>query len=195
MHRLTDPELVVLVARSDTDALAELYARHGATAYAIALRVTRDAHLAEDVTQEAFITVWRRAGAFDPRRARPSSWLLSIAHHRAVDVARREQVRRTEPSEALIHARAATNVPREVWLEIQAEEVRGALAALTDLQREVIHLSYFEGCTQSELARRLDTPIGTIKSRTHVALRRLHEQLDRRGVTLEDTWRLPSRTI
>jgi RNA polymerase sigma-70 factor (ECF subfamily) len=188
----SDMDLMALIASGDPDALVQFYDRHGRTAYAFAYRVTRDSHLAEDVTQEAFLTVWRRAGEFDPRRARPSSWLMSITHHRAVDVARRERVRRTESADTLDSVRADTNVPREAWLAIQAIDVRDALAALTECQRQVIEMCYFQGFTQSELARHLGLPIGTIKSRTHAALRSLHKQLERRGVTLEEIWSLPS---
>jgi RNA polymerase sigma factor (sigma-70 family) len=185
---ISDPGLIALVARGDRDAFAELYDRYGKTAYGLAFRVTRDAQLAEEVVQEAFLTVWRQASRFDARRAKPSTWLLSIAHHKAVDIVRREQVRRTEPSEGLEEAPDSTNVPHEAWLGLQHVQVREALASLPDPQREVIELSYFEGYSQSELAVRLGQPLGTIKSRTHAALTRLRAQLEERGITTENPW-------
>ena len=114
---LSDPGLIALVARGDRDAFAELYDRYGKTAYALAYRVTRDAQLAEEVVQEAFLTVWRQAARFDGRRAKPSTWLLTITHHKAVDVVRREQLRRTEPAEGMedtpdVDERAARGLAR-----------------------------------------------------------------------------------
>ena len=126
---LSDPGLIALVARGDRDAFAELYDRYGKTAYALAYRVTRDAQLAEEVVQEAFLTVWRQASRFDGRRAKPSTWLLTITHHKAVDVVRREQLRRTEPAEGMEDAPDSTNVPHEAWLGLQHDQVREALAA------------------------------------------------------------------
>jgi RNA polymerase sigma factor (sigma-70 family) len=189
---LSDPGLIALVARGDRDAFAALYDRYGKTAYGLAHRVTRDPQLAEEVVQEAFLTVWRQAARFDARRAKPSTWLLSITHHKAVDVVRREQLRRTETSEGLEDRADSTNVPREAWLGLQHDQVREALASLPDPQREVIELSYFEGYSQSELARRLGEPLGTIKSRTHTALTRLRAQLEERGITTENPWSIES---
>jgi RNA polymerase sigma factor (sigma-70 family) len=185
---LSDPGLIALIARGDRDAFAELYDRYGKTAYGLAYRVTRDAQLAEEVVQEAFLTVWRQAGRFDARRAKPSTWLLTIIHHKAVDVVRREQLRRTEPAEGLEERPDTTDVAREAWLVLQHEQVQEALASLPDPQREVIELSYYEGFSQSELAARLGEPLGTIKSRTHTALARLRAQLEQRGITTENPW-------
>jgi RNA polymerase sigma factor (sigma-70 family) len=187
MH-ISDPGLIALIARGDRDAFAELYDRYGKTAYGLAYRVTRDSGLAEEVVQEAFLTIWRQAARFDARRAKPSTWLLSITHHKAVDVVRREQLRRTEPDEGMEEAPDSVDVPREAWLGLQLDQVREALATLPDPQREVIELSYFEGYSQSELARRLGEPLGTIKSRTHTALTRLRAQLEERGITTENPW-------
>jgi RNA polymerase sigma factor (sigma-70 family) len=185
---LSDPGLIALIARGDRDAFGELYDRYGKTAYGLAHRVTRDAQLAEEVVQEAFLTVWRQASRFDARRAKPSTWLLTIIHHKAVDVVRREQLRRTEPAEGLEEKPDSTDVPREAWLVLQHAQVQEALASLPDPQREVIELSYYEGFSQSELAARLGEPLGTIKSRTHTALTRLRAQLEQRGITTENPW-------
>ena len=179
MH-ISDPGLIALVARGDRDAFAELYDRYGKTAYGLAYRVTRDGGLAEEVVQEAFLTVWRQAARFDARRAKPSTWLLSITHHKAVDVVRREQLRRTEPAEGMEDTPDSVDVAREAWLGLQHDQVREALAALPDPQREV------------ELARRLGEPLGTIKSRTHTALMRLRVQLEERGITTENPWSIES---
>src|ERR687885_1587461 len=100
LEHLSDEALVALVARSDDTALAELYDRFGRAAYGLALRVLRDAALAQDAVQEAFLTAWRTAPGFDPQRASASTWLLTLVHRRAVDVVRREERRRGEPLEA-----------------------------------------------------------------------------------------------
>ena len=96
---LSDEALVALVARSDENALAELYDRHGRVAFGLALRVLRDRNLAEDAVQEAFLAVWRTAGSFMPERAKASTWILMLVHRRAVDAVRREERRTTEPLE------------------------------------------------------------------------------------------------
>ncbi|MEO9177185.1 MAG: sigma-70 family RNA polymerase sigma factor, partial [Gaiellales bacterium] len=118
--RRTDAGLVALIAHGHRDAFAELYDRYGKIAFGLAFRVTRDHQLAEEVVQEAFLGVWRQAARFDATRAKPSTWLLTIVHHRSVDVVRREQRRRTEPADELGDVADTTNVPHEAWLGIQS---------------------------------------------------------------------------
>src|SRR5437016_12174134 len=96
-----DEALLALVARGDEDALAELYDRYSRVAYGLALRIVRDPALAEDAVQEAFLTVWRTAGKFTAERAKPSTWILTLAHRRAVDVVRREERRRAAPLDSI----------------------------------------------------------------------------------------------
>jgi RNA polymerase sigma factor (sigma-70 family) len=173
---LSDEALVALVARGEEDALAALYDRFGRTAYGLALRVVRDAELAEDVVQEAFLSLWRTAGRFVPERARAGTWLLTLVHRRAVDLVRREERRRADPIESAPDAAdaAAEEAP---WLRLERERVRAALASLPDAQREAIELAYYGGFTQAELADRLGQPLGTIKSRMFAGLARLGELL------------------
>ena len=173
---LSDEALVALVARGEEDALAALYDRFGRTAYGLALRVVRDAELAEDVVQEAFLSLWRSAGRFVPERSRAGTWLLTLVHRRAVDLVRREERRRAEPIESAPEAAdaAAEEAP---WLRLERERVRAALASLPDAQREAIELAYYGGFTQAELADRLGQPLGTIKSRMFAGLARLGELL------------------
>src|SRR4051794_25008193 len=174
---LSDEALVALAARSDEDALAELYARYGRVAYGLAYRVLRDAALAEDAVQEAFLDVWRQADRFVPERARASTWLLTFVHRRAVDVVRREERRRAEP---LHDAPEAVGESTEdvAWLRLERERVQAARRQLSDVQREALELAYYGGFTQSELAERLGEPIGTIKSRMFTGLSRLRELLE-----------------
>jgi DNA-directed RNA polymerase specialized sigma24 family protein len=151
---LSDEAVVALVARSEGEALAELYDRFGRVAYGLALRVLRDEKLAEDAVQEAFVAAWRNADRFMPERAKASTWVLTLVHRRAVDLVRREDRRRAEP------------LPEGA-----------ALRQLPDQQREALELAYYGGFTQSELAERLGQPIGTIKSRMFAGLTRLRELL------------------
>jgi RNA polymerase sigma factor (sigma-70 family) len=174
---LSDEALVALVARSDETALAELYDRIGGTAYGLAYRVLRDEALAEDAVQEAFLGLWRTAASFIPERAKASTWLLTLVHRRAVDLVRREQLRRGDPLEDAPEP-VSESAEDDAWLRLERERVQGALAQLPDQQREAIELAYYGGFTQSELAERLGQPLGTIKSRMFAGLARLRELLD-----------------
>ena len=178
--QLSDEALLAEVARSDEAALAELYDRFGRPAYGLALRVLRDASLAEDAVQDAFLQVWRSAGTFDPGRAKASTWLLTFVHRRAVDLVRREERRRTEPTAS---APEPTEPGADEGAEIRSrrEIVQEALRRLPPEQREAIELAYYGGLTQSELAERLDQPLGTIKSRMFSGLQRLQALLVEAG--------------
>src|SRR2546430_7087478 len=170
---LSDEAVVALVARSDEQALAELYDRFGRVAYGLALRVLRDEALAEDAVQEGFLTAWRRADTFMPERAKASTWLLTLVHRRAVDLVRRENRRRAEPIEKAGDRPGDGPADDLVWLRYERERVQAALRQLPDQQREALELAYYGGFTQSELAERLGQPIGTIKSRMFTGLARL----------------------
>ena len=176
LAHLSDEALVALVARSDETALAELYDRFGRVAYGLALRIVRDPSLAEDVVQEAFLSVWRSAGRFVAERAKASTWLLTLVHRRAVDLVRREEPRRAEPLDDAPQAIAGAT-DDEAWLRLLRAQVQEALRRLPDQQREALELAYYGGFTQTELADRLGLPLGTIKSRMFSGLSRLRELL------------------
>ena len=178
---LSDEALVALVARGDEDALAELYDRVGRIAYGIAYRVLRDERLAEDAVQDAFLAVWRSAATFRAERAKARTWIVTLAHRRAVDVVRREERRRAEPLDVAERQEPADpggSAEDEAWLGFERTRVQQALRALPDTQREAIELAYYGGYSQSELAERLGLPLGTIKSRMFAGLARLREVLD-----------------
>jgi len=181
LAHLSDEALVLLAARSEQSALAELYDRYGRPAYGLALRVLRDDTLAEDAVQEAFMSLWRTAPRFVPERGKASTWILTLVHRKAVDIVRREQVRRTD---ALVEDAGdqANAADEEAWLRLQRERVQNALRQLPDQQREAIELAYYGGFTQSELAERLGQPLGTIKSRMFAGLARLRELLEEPGI-------------
>jgi RNA polymerase sigma-70 factor (ECF subfamily) len=178
-----DEALLALAAREDEGALAALYDRYSRVAYGLALRVVRDPVLAEDAVQEAFLTVWRTAAAFRSDRAKPSTWILTLVHRRAVDVVRREERRRAAPLEPGDQPDAhGLATDEEIELTDRRRLVQEALRQLPDEQREALELAYYGGLTQSELAERLSVPLGTIKSRMFTGLRRLRDLLSEAGL-------------
>ena len=186
--QLSDEALLAAVAGSDEEALGELYDRFGRVAYGLALRILRDAALAEDAVQEAFLQVWRGADGYRPERAKASTWVLTFVHRRAVDLVRREERRRAEPlAEEASVAEAAEPTEEAAWLRFERERVQAALKQLPDNQREALELAYYGGFSQSELAERLGVPLGTIKSRMFAGLARLRELLD--DSTQEGSWK------
>jgi RNA polymerase sigma factor (sigma-70 family) len=185
LAHLSDEALVVLAARSEESALAELYDRYGRAAYGLALRVLRDPTLAEDAVQEAFLTLWRTASRFVPERSKASTWILTLVHRRAVDAVRREQRRRADSLERATEP-SVEGADEDAWLRLQRERVQEALRKLPDAQREALELAYYGGLSQSELAERLGQPLGTIKSRMFGGLSRLRELLEEPGT--ERSW-------
>ena len=185
LAHLSDEALVLLAARSEQTALAELYDRYGRLAYGLAVRVLRDEALAEDAVHEAFLAVWRAAPRFVPERGRASTWILTLVHRRAVDLVRREERRRADSlAAAPEHGGAAAD--EDVVLRLQRQRVQQALGLLPDPQREALELAYYGGFTQSELAERLGQPLGTIKSRMFAGLTRMRELLGEPG--MEMSW-------
>ena len=174
--RRTDEQVLEAVGRGDDDALGVLYDRFGRVAYGLAFRILRDQSLAEDAVQEAFLAVWRSADAYKRERAKPSTWILTVVHRRAVDLVRREERRRGEPLEA---APEPTSQPadEDASLRDQRVAVQAALSELPGDQRQALELAYYGGLTQSQLAERLGVPLGTIKSRMFAGLGRLRELL------------------
>ena len=163
-RRLSDEVLVVLAARSEELALAELYGRYGAIAYGLARRILGDPSLAEDAVQEGFLAVWCSAARFVPERGQARTWILTLVHHRAVDLVRGGRGRERHPLELAAHG-AEDPGDEAMSLIEERERVRGALRRLPQEFREPLVLAYYEGMTQRELAERLGQPLGTIKSR------------------------------
>jgi RNA polymerase sigma-70 factor (ECF subfamily) len=141
-------------------------------AYSIALRITADAALAEDVVQDAFLGAWRNAARYAESRASVKTWLLAIVHHRAVDAVRRRRPTVDLPEREDVPPPQLT-LP-DLWAEVSGrldvEAVQDALGSLSDVQREAIELAYFGGLTQQEIAVRTNTPLGTVKSRMRLGL-------------------------
>jgi RNA polymerase sigma-70 factor (ECF subfamily) len=169
-----DEELMRRVAEGDDRALSLLYERYSRPVYATGIRALGDASLAEELVQDAFMNVWRAAGSFDPGRASFATWLYRITRNRAVDLDRRRQARPLSAGEEPL--RSVTGGP-EPEGGVDGWDVARALSRIPDEHREVLTLAYFEGLSQREISRRTGIPLGTIKSRTTVALKRLHRSL------------------
>jgi RNA polymerase sigma-70 factor, ECF subfamily len=172
----TDEQVLEAVGRGDDDALGELYDRFGRLAFRLAFRILRDRALAEDAVQEAFLAVWRSADAYKRERAKPSTWILTVVHRRAVDIVRREQSRRGEPLEVAPEPESGP-ADDDAVLRDRRAAVQAALTELPGEQRQALELAYYGGLTQSELAERLGVPLGTVKSRMFAGLGRLRELL------------------
>jgi RNA polymerase sigma-70 factor (ECF subfamily) len=173
-----DAELVARVATGDAEALREAYERHGAIVFGAAMRLLGDHQLAEECTQDVFLTLWREAGRFDAGRGtRLSTWLYAIARNRAIALDRR---RRARPATPVAEAPVADTAPDPAELVLRADEqqrVAEALGELPDEQLEVVRLAYFDGLTQDAIASRLGVPLGTVKGRARLALDRLRRAL------------------
>jgi RNA polymerase sigma-70 factor (ECF subfamily) len=174
----SDAALVVAIGRWREDALAEAYRRHGGAVYALARRVVRDTGLAEEVVQEVFVRLWTTPDRFDPDRGSLRSWLLAQAHGRTIDRLRSDSARRLrEERDAQLTADAGYDVEREAWDLAVADRVNDVMGELPDGERRAIELAYFDGYTYREVAKILDTPEGTIKSRIRSGLKRMRTDL------------------
>jgi len=169
-----DEELVRWVAGGDERALSELYDRYSRPVYATGVRLLGDAHLAEELVQDAFTNVWQGAASFDPRRASFATWLYSITRNRAVDLARRRRARPQSAGEEPL--RMVPGGP-EPEASVDGWDLARALSHIPEEHREVLILAYFEGFSQREISHLTGLPLGTIKSRTTAALKRLHRSL------------------
>lgn len=186
---LDDAALMELVGKSDHEALAVLYKRHGATCYRVARRITANETLAEDAVQEVFTGLWRDPSRYLPGHGSVRTWLLSLSHHKAVDFVRRETAQqRRQNAEAAERALdpPARGPAEEALAGIRAEQVRSALAELPETQRHALTLAYFGGYTQREIANLTGVPLGTVKTRMFAAMRRLHLRLSDHGDLAEE---------
>ncbi len=164
------------MAGGDQAALAGLFQEHGGAVKSVAFRVTRDEALAEDVVQDTFVGLWRAPEKYDASRGSMRTFLLTIAHRRAVDIVRSEVARsrrETRPPDPDLF-----DLENEVITRRMSEEVRAALAGLAREEREAISLAYFDGLSYVQVARRLDAPEGTVKSRIRSGMRKLASSLE-----------------
>lgn len=173
-----DVELLRAVAARDEQALAELYDRYRVILFGLTLRILNSRAEAEDVLQEVLMQVWRRASDFDPARGKPFTWLVTLTRSRAIDRLRQIGARdRLAESAAEIAPEEASDAATDTLHAEQREIVKRALAQLPEEQRRTLLLAYYEGLTQSEIAAKLETPLGTIKTRMRTGMMKLRELL------------------
>jgi RNA polymerase sigma-70 factor, ECF subfamily len=180
-ERLADEELMPLVGRKDPGAFAVLYDRHGGAAYSLSYRIVGDRAAAEEVTQEAFISVWRSGARFDPTRGSVRSWLLSVVRNRAIDFLRSRAGKAPKLSfddDSVLEQRPAEErTDEEAMRRETAAELRGAIGKLPGEQSKVIELAYFGGFSHSEISRMLNLPMGTVKGRMRLGLEKIRGDL------------------
>jgi RNA polymerase sigma-70 factor (ECF subfamily) len=179
---LEDGALMAAIARGDEGAFAELYDRMSRVVYGVVRKVVRDPSQSDEVTQEVFVEVWRTATRFAADRGSVQTWVLTMAHRRAIDRVRSEQASR-DRTERVGHrdrVRPFDEVSEHVQTRFEHQQVRAALEHLTDLQREAIELAFYGGHTYREVAELLDAPLGTVKTRMRDGLIRLRDAM---GVT------------
>jgi RNA polymerase sigma factor (sigma-70 family) len=188
-----DSQLVALVAEGDPAALEALYDRYGVAAYSLARLILTDRRLADDVVREVFLSLWRDARRFDPSRGTVGTYLLSITHHRSVDVLRKEENlhRRRGHEEALaLQPDRKVDLAEAVEAAERRARVRAALAGLPEAQREALLLAYFGGYTQREVASLVGVPLGTVKTRMAAGMRKLKDSLRETGQQEQFPWTL-----
>jgi RNA polymerase sigma-70 factor (ECF subfamily) len=174
-----DSTLLRAMQQGDEPSVAVLYDRYGGIAYGLAYRITSDGTLAEDVVQEAFVSVWKQCGRFDPSRGKVRSWLLTIVHHKAVDAVRRRAGRSeralAEGPDEFIDTKGRPDELAEMTMDAAA--VREAVRLIPGEQRQTVTMAYFEGLTHVEIAERMKVPLGTVKSRLRIGLEKMREYL------------------
>jgi RNA polymerase sigma-70 factor (ECF subfamily) len=176
-----DEDLISLVHhKRDPEAFATLYDRHSRTAYSLAYRMMGERQAAEDLVQDAFLKLWRSAARYRPERGSVRSWLLSIVHNRGIDQLRSSASRRRtqEKVEASAPRVQPSEAFKESWRNAQREQIREALKGLPEEQLKVLELAYFSGYTHVEIAGLLDLPLGTVKGRMRLGLKKIKHYFD-----------------
>ena len=184
IQALADEELMLLVQGADPRAFEVLYDRHGGAAFSLAYRMVGNRTAAEDIVQEAFLSIWRSRIRFQRERGSVRTWVLGIVHHRAIDALRRNLVheRRRASAEGIeerFEAKELTDV--EAARREEAHTLRAALENLPDDQSRVIELAYFGGFTHTQIAEILEQPVGTIKGRMRLGLEKMRRTLEGAG--------------
>ena len=182
-EEVPDHQLLHHIALVEEGALEALYVRYATSVYSLAMFMLRQQPLAEEVTQDVFLNIWLKAATYKSDRGEPKAWIMSIAHHRIVDVIRSR--RRTPPIsdpgefDALERlASSGVSVEEEVERNLDRDRIVKALTGLPEAQKQVIILAYFEGYSQSEMAEKLQQPLGTVKTRVRLAMQKLRAILE-----------------
>jgi RNA polymerase sigma-70 factor (ECF subfamily) len=184
-----DEDLVNLLRRRDVRALETLYRRHGRAVYSLSLKMLGEGATAEEVVQECFLKLWRQPERYQPERGKLLSWLLGVTHHRAVDQLRRRRLeqRHTVNGEIDPGAAGLGDPEQHAWGHFQVEAIGRALADLPPNQRLVLELGYLRGMTQTEIAAYLGEPLGTIKTRTRLAMQKLRAMPELVALTTDES--------
>jgi RNA polymerase sigma-70 factor, ECF subfamily len=181
---LADEDLLSLVVEGDAEAFATLYDRHARAAYSLAFRMMGEKQAAEDLLQDALLKAWRGATSYRPERGSVRTWVLSIVHNRGIDQLRSLASRRR--TQERVEADAPRSQPSEAfseaWRNSQRDRVREALGALPPEQLKVLELAYFSGYTHEEIADLLGLPLGTVKGRMRLGLKKLRDHFEARGI-------------
>lgn len=174
-----DGDLFHRIALREPEGLSRLYDRYGGVAFALAFRILQDRSAAEDVVQEAFLSVWRRAHTFDAKRGTARTWLLTVVHHQAINHLRAVRSRGGAAADidAITSLASGEDTEAAVAVGMEGERVRTALATLPPDQRQVVALAYFGGLSHREIAVRIARPLGTVKGRMRLGLDRLRDAL------------------
>lgn len=186
-NELSDEALLHAIAGGAVWAMDSLYQRYSRILYSLAYRMVADHQIAEDLLQDAFLSVWRHSTSYSPQAGAARSWLISILHHRAIDHLRRVR-RRSSVQEAPLEelefdeTTAVADVWDEAWRSVQSSQVRAALMKIPTEQRMVIELAYFQGWTHTEIAEGTQTPLGTVKARMRLGLNHLKRALLEAGI-------------
>jgi RNA polymerase sigma-70 factor, ECF subfamily len=181
--RFDDTALLRLMARANSEALSELYDRYARLVYGLALQSSGEAAAAEEITQDTFLRAWENAASYQPEKGKVSTWLVSIARYRAIDLLRKKQARRENKHLSLEEMPTFAlpddeNVEDEVDLRSRQRLVRLALAQLPEDQREALGLAYFRGMTHAQIAAALKQPLGTVKTRIRLGMQKLRQSLE-----------------
>ena len=184
----TDQDLLARVTQKDERALAELYDRYGKLLYGVALTILHDTDDAEDVLQEIFVQVWRKADQYNPEVGAPKNWLVRIAHNRAINVLRSRRVQEkksmislsqeSETGEEIVQLDSGENPLLDTIRQGESESISRAMSALPVDQRALVELAFYEGYSHSEIAESLGMPLGTVKTRIRAGIQSLRSELD-----------------
>lgn len=178
---LTDLELLEHISNQDRDALETLYERYGRRVFSLAVRILSDSVSAEEVTQDVFMSVWRRGATYVSKKGKFTTWLFSIAHNRTIDdlrKRRRDRSRNNDDIDDHLNLESSDVSPADATVaQSEYAKIRAAMEKLPDEQKNVVELSYFKGLTQTEIADKTGQPLGTVKTRMRLALKKLRKAL------------------
>mgnify|MGYP001032706375 FL=1 len=178
---LTDLELLEHISNQDRDALETLYERYGRRVFSLAVRILSDSVSAEEVTQDVFMSVWRRGATYVSKKGKFTTWLFSIAHNRTIDELRKRRRDRSRTNDDIddhLNLESSDVSPADATVaQSEYAKIRAAMEKLPDVQKNVVELSYFKGLTQTEIADKTGQPLGTVKTRMRLALKKLRKAL------------------